>query len=173
MDTRLRKWLKKEHLFHLAHALPLHTPPQALGGLGVPCCEDEMHVARASQAFKFLADTRDPTVRSIAILQLKKVVRTRAHIPRASLLTMNNLVAFLNTPAPSQEGARGHVKSVWSSVRASLHFTNSALRLTPDSATILANGIELSWHAACTPSGEPDHQSHHPGETLHGPPASH
>eukprot|EP00731_Ephydatia_muelleri_P013878 Em0007g1188a len=46
--------------------------PKALGGLGVPCCEDEMHVARASQAFKFLADTRDPTVRSIAILQLKK-----------------------------------------------------------------------------------------------------
>ena len=63
-----------------------------------------MHVARASQAFKFLADTRDPTIRSIALKQLEKVVRKRAHIPRASPLTMDDLAAFLNTPAPSQEG---------------------------------------------------------------------
>ena len=49
--------------------------PQTLGCLGVPCCEDEMHIARVAQAFKFLADTRDPAVRQVALLQLRSSLR--------------------------------------------------------------------------------------------------
>ena len=44
---------------------------QALGGLGVPCAEDESHVVRASQAFKFLGDMRDPRIRDVALHLLR------------------------------------------------------------------------------------------------------
>ena len=72
--------------------------------------------------------------------------RKRTRTPLTSPISREDLVAFLNTPAPSQEGARGDVKSLWSSVRASLQFTNSSIHLTSDSASIVSNGSEISWH---------------------------
>ena len=68
MDMRARKWLKKAVRLPLRSCTEFLYTPQALSGLGVPNCEDDMHVARVAQAFKFLADTRDPIVRQIAIL---------------------------------------------------------------------------------------------------------
>ena len=129
LNTSMRKWIKKDVSLPARACSSIYTP-QALGGLGIPRCKDEMHIARAAQAFKFLADTRDPTIRAIAIQQLESVVRKRTRTPLTSPISREDLVAFLNTPAPSQEGARGDVKSLWSSVRASLQFTNSSIHLT-------------------------------------------
>ena len=69
-----------------------------MGGLGVPCAEDEMHVARVAQAFKFLTDTRDPAVRHVALQQLEDVVRKRSRIPRTVPVSLEQLSTFLNTP---------------------------------------------------------------------------
>eukprot|EP00731_Ephydatia_muelleri_P034311 Em0054g34a len=46
-----------------------------LGGMGIPCAEDESHVVRAAQAFKFLGDTRDPRIRDVALHQLGETMR--------------------------------------------------------------------------------------------------
>ena len=46
--------------------------PQALGGMGIPSVEDESHIARVGQAFKFLVDQRDPNIRLIALDQLEQ-----------------------------------------------------------------------------------------------------
>ena len=40
-----------------------------------------MHIARVAQAFKFLADTRDPVVRKIAMSQLQDVVKRKRTSP--------------------------------------------------------------------------------------------
>ena len=67
LDTGTRKWLKKAVCLPSRACSSFLYTPQSLGGLGVPCFEDEMHVARVAQSFKFLADTRDPVVRQTAI----------------------------------------------------------------------------------------------------------
>ena len=145
MDMRARKWLKKAVRLPLRSCTKFLYTPQALGGLGVPNCEDDMHVARVAQAFKFLADTRDPIVRHIAILQLQETARKRLRIPSSLPVTLPMLEAFLNTPAPSQEGARGDIKSLWSSVRASLQFTHASIWLRDGSASLAVNETTLTW----------------------------
>ena len=75
------KWLKKAVSIPSCACSSFLYTPQALGGLGVPCIEDEMHIACVAQSFKFLADTRDPTVRQMALLQLEEVVRKRTRVP--------------------------------------------------------------------------------------------
>eukprot|EP00731_Ephydatia_muelleri_P036820 Em0330g3a len=145
LDTNLRKWLKKAVCLPMRAKSSFLYTPQSAGGLGIPSCEDEMHVARVVQAFKFLADTRDPSIRLIARQQLESVVRKRTRTPKTSPVTDDDLAAFLVSPAPSQEGARGDVKSLWSSVRASLQFTNSCIRLSPESATLSCGNSEISW----------------------------
>ena len=133
LDTAARKWLKKAVSIPARACSAFLYTPQHLGGLGVPCIEDTMHVARVAQAFKFLADTRDPTVRRVALLQLEHVVRKRARIPNTIPLPLDQLSAFLNTPAPQNKGARGDVKSLWSSVRHSLQHTGATIHLSAES----------------------------------------
>ena len=145
IDTRARKWLKKAVRLPLRSCTGYLYTPQALGGLGIPSCEDHMHVARVAQAFKFLADTRDPAVRHIAVLQLSETIRKRLRVPLSTPVTTQMLEAFLNTPAPSQEGARGDIRSLWSSVRASLQFTRASIHLSDDSASLLCGEKKLTW----------------------------
>ncbi|KAL5510064.1 hypothetical protein EMCRGX_G005537 [Ephydatia muelleri] len=57
MDMSTRKWLKKAVCIPSRACSAFLYTPQSLGGLGVPCIEDEMHVTRVAQAFKFLADS--------------------------------------------------------------------------------------------------------------------
>ena len=104
-----------------------------------------MHVARVSQCFKFLADTRDPTVRQVALLQLDEVVRKRMRVPRYTPISIEDLSSFLNTLAASKEGARGDIKSLWSSARASLSHTHSAIHISSDSAVVHCEGKEVRW----------------------------
>ena len=47
---------------------------QALGGMDIPSIEDESHMARSAQAFKFLANSRDHRIRDVAIDQYKEQV---------------------------------------------------------------------------------------------------
>ncbi|KAL5510054.1 hypothetical protein EMCRGX_G005524 [Ephydatia muelleri] len=145
LDTGTRKWLKKAVCLPSRACSSFLYTPQSLGGLGVPCFEDEMHVARVAQSFKFLADTRDPVVRQTALLQLEAVVRRRARIPRSSPLSIDHLSTFLNTSAPSQEGARGDLKSLWSSVRSSLRYTHSTIHLSSESASVTCGGVQVRW----------------------------
>ena len=75
LDTATRKWLKKAVCIPARACSAFLYTLQCMGGLGVPCVEGEMHVARVAQAFTFLADTRDPAVRHVALQQLEHVVR--------------------------------------------------------------------------------------------------
>ena len=104
LDTALRTTIKRG----------LHLPPractkyfylsQALGGLGIPSVEDESHVARAAQAYKFLADTRDPRVTDVALDQLKETVAKRArHLDHT---TPEGLMLFINSTSLPGEGRR-------------------------------------------------------------------
>ena len=77
MDCSLRSALKK------GLRLPNRTISDFLychqddGGLGVPSIEDEMDIALVSQAFKFLANERDPWVSDVARHQLTEVMCKR------------------------------------------------------------------------------------------------
>ena len=70
LDTSLRSIVKKGIRLPLRTCTEFFYLPQAVGGMGIPSVLHELHVARASQAFKFLADKRDPVVRSVARDQL-------------------------------------------------------------------------------------------------------
>ena len=124
-------------------SIPVHST-QYLSGLSVPCIEDEMHVTRVAQAFKFLAETRDPTVRR----RTSPVGRGRLEsmcVPRSVPLSIDQLPTFLNTPAPSQDDARGDLKSLWSSVRPILQHTHATILLSQESASVNCDGFEVCW----------------------------
>jgi len=114
VDRSLRSALKK------GLRLPNRTISDFLychqddGGLGVPSIEDEMDIALVSQAFKFLANEKDPRVSNVAHHQLAEVMckRTQSTDPSAEELS-----AFLNTTPPTGEGSRGDVRSLWSLLR--------------------------------------------------------
>ena len=104
---------------------------QGLGGMGVPCVEDESHIARVSQAFKFLADQRDPTIRAVALHQLAATMSKRArHLDPTNLEDMS---LFLNTPPHTGEGRAGDLHSIWSAVRKSLALPNTSISISEDS----------------------------------------
>ena len=77
LDTTLRGAIKQGLKMPRRTATQYFYLPQASGGLGVPSVEDEGHVTRAAQAFKFLRDTRDPIIRSAALHQLADTVAKR------------------------------------------------------------------------------------------------
>ena len=61
-------------------------------------------------------------------------------VPRSVPLSIDQLSTFLNTPAPSHEGACGDLKSLWSSVRPSLQHTHATILLSrnlPQSTVIV------------------------------------
>lgn len=64
--------------------------------MGIPNIQEEAHVAKAAQVFKFLSDERDPTLRSVAIDQLSQTVKKRA--PNLDPSSMEDLTTFLNKP---------------------------------------------------------------------------
>ena len=131
----------------------LHLPPrtctkyfylsQALGELGVPSAEDESHVARAAQEFKYLVDTRDRRIRVVALDQLTEMVAKRARY--LDHTTHQGLYYFLNTSPGPGDGIAGDLQTLWSSVRNSLILTGATIRLTQDSATISAGRHKLIW----------------------------
>ena len=126
VDRSLRSTLKKG----------LHLPGRTIsyflychqddGGLGVPSIEDEMDIALVSQAFKFLANEKDPRVSTVACHQLTEVMCKR---PQTTDCSADSLSTFLNTPTPNGEGSRGDVRSLWCLVRKSLHNTHYKILL--------------------------------------------
>ena len=116
---------------------------QALGGLGVPCAEDESHVVRASQAFKFLGDMRDPRIRDVALHQLGETIKKRAR--RLDPSIPEDMAEFLNTTAPPGEGRAGDLQSLWTAARASLAIGKAIVQITTDSAILHTERHEVSW----------------------------
>eukprot|EP00731_Ephydatia_muelleri_P013746 Em0007g1056a len=143
LDTAIRAVIKRG----------LHLPPrtctqylylsQALGGMGIPSVEDESHVARSAQAFKFLSDSRDVRVRNVAINQLVATVAKRA--PYLDPTDPGHLERWLNTSAGPLEGRAGDLQSLWSAVRQSLILTSSSIRLTEESATLHTTKHTITW----------------------------
>lgn len=83
-----RSWAKEvDCSLHSALKKGLHLPNRTISdflychqddrGLGVPSIEDEMDIALVSQAFKFLANERDPRVSDVARHQLTEVMCKR------------------------------------------------------------------------------------------------
>eukprot|EP00731_Ephydatia_muelleri_P013788 Em0007g1098a len=126
LDTGTRKWLKKAVCIPSRSCSSYLYTPQNIGGLGIPCIEDEMHIARVAQAFKFRADTRDPVVRKIAMSQLQDVVQRRGRLPKLATVSID--------------------QSLWSSVRASLTHTHSTIQISPESASIHCGDKTVHWH---------------------------
>lgn len=92
---------------HPAVANPISrriTPPQHLGGLGIPNAEDECHINQVAQAFKFISDTRDPTVQNVALDQLSATIHKRSGTK--GTISPAEMSAFLNTPPPHLVKAR-------------------------------------------------------------------
>ena len=86
--------------------------------MGIPSAENEAHAAKAGQAFKFLADMRDPYIRAVALDQLRETVAKRArHLDPNKA---ENLVDFLKNSATPGEGRAADLQSLWSHCRASL-----------------------------------------------------
>ena len=78
--------------------------------------------------------------------QLQEVVRKRRRLPKSAIITLDQAMAFLNSPAPSQEGVRGEIRSLWSSVRASLTYTHSSILISPESASVHCGDTKVHWH---------------------------
>ncbi|KAL5510008.1 hypothetical protein EMCRGX_G005472 [Ephydatia muelleri] len=111
LDTALRTTIKRgPHLPPRACTKYFYLS-QALGGLGIPSVEDESHVARAAQVYKFLADTRDPRITDVALDQLKETVAKRArHLDRT---TPEGLMLFINSTSLPGEGRRPPEPLTW------------------------------------------------------------
>ena len=143
LDTALRNTIKRGLRLPARTCTKYIYLSQALGGMGVPSVVDESHVARSAQVFKFLADSRHPCTRDVAVHQLTDMVakRTRYLDPTRP----EHLASFLNTSSVPGEGRAGDLQSLWSSARASLTHTESIIVLTQTSATIQADGHTLTW----------------------------
>ena len=144
LDTTLRGAFKHGLKLPRMTATQYFYLPQALGGLGIPSVEDEAHIARAAQAFKFLGDTRDPVIREVALQQLSETVTKRAR--RLDPNKLEDLAEFLNTSAAPGEGRAGDLQSLWSSARASLVAGGAAIEITQDSAILHTSKHNFPWH---------------------------
>ena len=143
LDTLLRTTIKKGLRLPRRTATHYLYLPQALGGMGIPSAENEAHAAKAGQAFKFLAHTRDPYIRAVALDQLRETVAKRArHLDPNKA---EHLADFLNNSAPPGEGRAGDLQSLWSHCRASLIRGGAAIELTQDSAFLLTEKQKLPW----------------------------
>ena len=143
LDSTLRGIIKKGLRLPLRACTEYFYLSQALGGMGIPSVADEAHVARAGQAFKFLADLRDPIVRSVALNQLAATVRKRA--PELNATIHADLASFLNNPPKHGEGRAGDLHSIWSAMRSSLNISAATIALSANSATLVTSSIELGW----------------------------
>ncbi|KAL5509985.1 hypothetical protein EMCRGX_G005445 [Ephydatia muelleri] len=144
LDTTLRGAFKQGLKLPRRTATQYFYLPQALGGLGIPSAEDEAHIARAAQAFKFLGDTRDSVIREVALQQLSETVTKRAR--RLDPNKLEDLAEFLNTSAAPGEGHAGDLQSLWSSARASLVAGGAAIKITQDSAILHTSKHNIPWH---------------------------
>ena len=144
LDTSLRTIIKRGlHLPARTCTKYIHLS-QVLGGMGVPSVGVESHVARAAQTFKFLADTRDPYIRDVALHQLSETVAKRA--PRLDPSKQEDLAEFLNGTAAPGEGRAGDLQSLWSAARASLTIGGATVELTRDSAILHTHrNNKLTW----------------------------
>ena len=143
LDTSLRAIIKRGLRIPQRTCTQYFYLPQALGGMGIPSVLDESHVARAAQAFKFLADTRDPVIRQVALHQLGEAVTKRArHLDPSN---PEHLAEFLNSTAHPGEGRAGDLWSLWSSARASLAIGGAFISLTQDSATLQTDHHHITW----------------------------
>eukprot|EP00731_Ephydatia_muelleri_P013793 Em0007g1103a len=142
-DTALRTIIKRGLRLPTRTCTKYLYLSQALGGMGIPSVTDESHVSRLAQAFKFLADTRDPCLRDVAVHQLTDTVAKRARYLDPT--KPDHLATFLNTSSSPGEGRAGDLQSLWSSARASLTHTEAIITLTQDSATIEASQHILTW----------------------------
>ena len=143
LDTTLRGAIKKGLKLPQRTATEYFYLPQAFGGLGIPSAFDEAHVTRAAQAFKFLGDTRDPVIRSVALHQLADTVAKRARWLDPTKL--EDLSEFLNTSPTPGEGRAGDLQSLWSSARDSLANGEATIKLTLDSAILHTSNHHLNW----------------------------
>lgn len=142
-DTALRTIIKRGLRLPTRTCTKYLYLSQALGGMGIPSVTDESHVSRLAQAFKFLADTRDPCLRDVAVHQLTDTVAKRARYLDPT--KPDHLATFLNTSSSPGEGRAGDLQSLWSLARASLTHTEAIITLTQDSATIEASQHILTW----------------------------
>ena len=134
LDTSLRTIIKRGLKMPARTCTKYIYLSQALGGMGVPSVEVESHVARAAQAFKFVADTRDPCIREVALHQLSETVAKRA--PSLDPSKLEDLAEFLNSTAAPGEGRAGDLQSLWSAARASLANGGATIEITQDSAIL-------------------------------------
>ena len=161
LDTSIRTIIKRGLRLPQRTCTKYLYLSQRLGGMGIPCAEDESHVARAAQAFKFLGDTRDPRIRDVALHQLGETMRKRArHLDPSK---REDMAEFLNSTAQQGEGRAGDVQSLWSVARASLANGRALVELTEDSAILHTVHHDISWlkrNQACQWLREDFHARH-------------
>ena len=144
LDTSLRSIIKKGLRIPHRTCTDYFYLPQSLGGMGIPNIQEEAHVAKAAQVFKFLSDERDPTLRSVAIDQLSQTVKKRA--PNLDPSSMEDLTTFLNKPPEVREGRAGDMRSLWNTARASLALANATLKMSANTATLHTARRQIGWH---------------------------
>ena len=143
LDTKVRGIIKQGLKLPQRTCSQYLYLPQAFGGMGIPNAEDEAHVAKAAQAFKFLGDTRDPVIRAVALQQLRATVAVRAR--RLDPTKKEDLEEFLNTTAAPGEGRAGDLLSLWSSARAGLANGGATIEISADSAILHTSRLHISW----------------------------
>ena len=113
----------------------LYSPTKA-GGLGLPNIEDEIHLFRASTAFKVLF-AQDALISDIAASALAKTAEIRSNHQKTAQV-------FINSPPDPGEGKRGDITSLWSEVRTSLQHCGAEIHM--DNKSISCGDTSLSWY---------------------------
>jgi len=109
IDGHIRRLVKKALcLPKSANSAFIHCPWK-FGGLGVPCVEDDLKIAWASQAYKYLTN-KDNHVKSVATQQLLHTTKLRT---TCSSPTPDDVLKFVNESS-TKAVRHNDIRSLWS-----------------------------------------------------------
>ena len=110
--------------------------PTKVGGLGLPNIEDEIHLFRASTAFKVLF-AQDALISNVTASALAKTAEIRSNHQKTAQ-------DFINSSPDPEEGKRGDITSLWNEVRTSLQHCGAEIHM--GNKSISCGDTSLSWY---------------------------
>ena len=136
LDSVVRKKVERAFRLPVRTISAIFHLPCKLGGFGLQSIEDNLETSTITRALKALA-SKDKLVSDIAWDQLRATILKRTgHRPKQA----EDVTEFLHTLPPKNEGSRGDVRSLWSSLRKSLHCFNIELEYVDGDFLIECNG---------------------------------
>jgi len=114
--------------------------PWKFGGLGIPCVADDLQVAWASQAYKYLTN-KDSHVKSVATQQLLDTTRART---RCTLPSPDDVLQFTNERSEATQ--HSDIRSLWSLLPGCLSSIGAKLQTGSEDLELKVGDTTLKAH---------------------------